>query len=146
MVKEMGKVMVTATVENFGDVFNAKMGSIPETEIRRIEIPDALVDTGATGLMLPKRMIHELGLKQFSTPQARGIGGVVSMPMYSAVRLTIQGRECTLDVGEVADDIPALIGQIPLEALDWIVDPKNQRLIGNPEHGGEHMMDVFYGS
>jgi len=143
MVKEMGKVLVTARIENFGDVFNANMGTIPSTQIRRIEVADTLVDTGATGLMLPKRMIDELGLQQYGTRQARGIGGVVTMHMYSAVRLIIQGRECTLDVGEVADDIPVLIGQIPLEALDWIVDPKNQRLIGNPEHGGEHMMDAF---
>jgi hypothetical protein len=63
--------------------------------------------------------------------------------MYATVRLTIQGRECALDVGEIADDLPVLIGQVPLELLDFVVDMKNQRLIGNPEHGGEHMMDVF---
>ena len=38
---------------------------------------------------------------------------------------------------------PVLIGQIPLELLDWVVDPKGQRLIGNPEHGGEQIMEVF---
>jgi len=143
MVKEMGKVLVTARIENFGDVFEAQKGIIPKSQVRQIEVVDALVDTGATSLMLPKRMIAELGLEQFSTRRARGIGGVVSMPMYSAVRLTIQGRECTLDVGDVSDDLPVLIGQIPLEALDWVVDLRGQRLIGNPEHGGEHMMDVF---
>jgi hypothetical protein len=36
-----------------------------------------------------------------------------------------------------------LIGQIPLEALDFVVDPIGQRLIGNPEHNGEHMIDIF---
>jgi hypothetical protein len=65
------------------------------------------------------------------------------MPMYSVVRLTIQGRECSLDVGEISDDLPVLIGQIPLESLDFVVDMKGQRLIGNPAHGGEHIMDVF---
>jgi hypothetical protein len=65
------------------------------------------------------------------------------MPMYSAVWLTIQGRECVLDVGEIDDQFPVLIGQIPLEALDWVVDPKGQRLIGNPDHGGDHIIDVF---
>ena len=38
---------------------------------------------------------------------------------------------------------PVLIGQAPLEMLDWVVDLKGQRLIGNPEHGGEHVMEVF---
>jgi hypothetical protein len=59
------------------------------------------------------------------------------------VRLTIQGRDCAIDVREVPDDFPVFVGQVPLELLDWIVDPKQQKLIGNPEHGGQHMLDVF---
>jgi hypothetical protein len=46
-------------------------------------------------------------------------------------------------VGEIADEFPVLIGQVPLELLDWLVDPKGQRLMGNPAHGGEHVMEVF---
>jgi hypothetical protein len=75
--------------------------------------------------------------------QARGISGIAPMTTYRAVRLTIQGRDCTIDVGEVRDDFPVLVGQVLLELLDWTIDPKQQRLIGNPEHGGEHMLDVF---
>ncbi len=41
------------------------------------------------------------------------------------------------------DECPVLIGQIPLEALDFLVDPIGQRLIGNPEHGGEQMIEMF---
>jgi hypothetical protein len=65
------------------------------------------------------------------------------MPMYRAVRLTIQGRDCICDVAEIPDDCPVLVGQIPLEALDFVVDPAGQRLIGNPEHGGEHMIELY---
>jgi hypothetical protein len=63
--------------------------------------------------------------------------------MYQTVRLTIQGRDCHCDVGAIPDRFRVIIGQVPLELLDWVVDPKGQRLIGNPEHGGEHMMDVL---
>jgi len=48
-----------------------------------------------------------------------------------------------VEVGELAAGCPVLIGQIPLEALDWVVDPVGQRLIGNPDHNGEWMSDVF---
>ena len=51
--------------------------------------------------------------------------------------IAIQGRDCALDVGEIGDEFPVLIGQIPLESLDWVVDTKNQQLIGNPDHHGE---------
>jgi hypothetical protein len=36
-----------------------------------------------------------------------------------------------------------LIGQVPLELLDFVVDPRGQRLIGNPEHGGEHIIELY---
>jgi hypothetical protein len=36
-----------------------------------------------------------------------------------------------------------LIGQIPLEMLDFVVDPTGQKLIGNPDHFGEQMIDLF---
>jgi len=139
----MGKVLVVARIENLEDLFNAKRGLLADDQVRRVEVTDALVDTGATTLLLPKRMIAALGLEPVRVREARGIGGSVPMTTYRAVRLTIQGRDCAIDVGEVSDELPVLIGQVPLELLDWVVDPKNQRLIGNPEHGGEHMMDAF---
>ncbi|MFH1266459.1 MAG: hypothetical protein ABIK89_12090 [Planctomycetota bacterium] len=68
---------------------------------------------------------------------------IVQTRICAAVRLTVQGRDFTTDVAEIPDDYPVLIGQIVLEGLDFVVDPVGQRLIGNPEHGGEHMLDVF---
>lgn len=63
--------------------------------------------------------------------------------IFELVKLTIQGRDCEVRVSEVADDCPVLIGYFPLELLDFVVDPKGQRLIGNPDHGGEFMFDMF---
>ena len=47
--------------------------------------------------------------------------------MYETVRLTIQGRDCSMDVLEVPDGVPVLIGQIPLEHLDFVVDLPNRQ-------------------
>jgi predicted aspartyl protease len=141
--KTMGKVLCTAKIENLSDLFSADQGVLPEDQVRRVEVTDALVDTGASGLLMPSRLIAALGLKQLRVRQARGIGGPLELSMYGTVRLTIQGRDCPMDVGEISDDLPVIIGQIPLESLDWVVDLKGQRLIGNPEHGGEHIMEVY---
>jgi predicted aspartyl protease len=139
----VGKVLVKAKIENFGDLENSERGLLPPDQVRSIEVDDALVDTGASTLLLPARYIQKLGLRKFRSRPARGVGGPVAMSMYAAVRLTIQDRECYLDVGEISDDLPVLIGQIPLESLDFVVDPKGQRLIGNPAHGGEHIMEAY---
>jgi predicted aspartyl protease len=141
--KTMGKVVVTAMIENLEDVYNVKRGQLKSEQVRRIEVHDAVVDTGATTLLLPKRMIATLGLEPLRVRHSRGLGGDFLLPVYGTVRLTIQGRDCPLDVGEIGDEFPVLVGQIPLEALDWVVDTKGRRLIGNPEHGGEWGMDAY---
>jgi predicted aspartyl protease len=139
----MGKVIVSARMENLGDLYAAERGALPATDVRGIERDDCLVDTGATMLSLPSSLIDQLGLKQHRQRKARTAGGEVVFGIYEAVRLTIQGRDCVVEVCDIADDCPPLIGQIPLEALDFVVDPVGQRLIGNPDHHGEHMIDVF---
>jgi predicted aspartyl protease len=137
------KVLVTAKIENLGDLYNVKQGMLPDDQVRRIEVADAVIDTGATTLLLPKRMIDALGLEPLRTRHSRGLGGEFILPVYGTVRLTIQGRDCPLDVGAIGDEYPVLVGQIPLEALDWVVDTKGRRLIGNPDDGGEWGMDAF---
>ena len=139
----MGKVVVPARIENLEDLYKAESGTLCREDVRYVEVQDALVDTGAMMLSLPKRLVVQLGLKPFRKRTVRTVGGIVETTLYSGVRLTIQGREFTCDIAEIPDDCPVLIGQIPLEGLDFVVDPIKQRLIGNPEHNGEHMIDMF---
>src|SRR5438105_4126021 len=111
----MGRVLTEATIENLGDLWAAKRGLIPPEQARRVTVADALVDTGATLLSVPTRLIQQLGLEPRSKKRVTSSAGVCEATMYEAVRLTIQGRECTMDVLEVPDDVPVLIGQLPLE-------------------------------
>jgi predicted aspartyl protease len=140
---EMGRVTVEVEVENLEDSWESRRGLRTPNEVRRITISDALVDTGATTLSLPRRLIEHLGLSHQFERQVITSSGKDQAAMYTAVRLTIQGRTCTVDVMEVPDDVPSLIGQVPLELLDFVVDPVGQRLIGNPAHGGEHVIELL---
>jgi predicted aspartyl protease len=139
----MGRVLTEATIENLGDLWDAERGRIAADAIRRVKVSDALVDTGATTLSLPGRMIRELGLTKRRTRRVRSSNGTHDADVYETVRLTIGDRDCPTDVIEVPDDTPVLIGQIPLEALDYVVDLRARRLVGNPEHGGELMYDLY---
>jgi predicted aspartyl protease len=139
----MGSVHVAAKIESLEDLFKVHRGLLPDEQVRRIEVTDALVDTGATLLSMPTRLIAQLGLVPVRKRQARTCAGTVTLQVYGTVRLTIQGRDCATDVSEVPDDCPVLIGQIPLELLDFVVDPVGRCLIGNPSHGGEHILDMY---
>jgi hypothetical protein len=39
--------------------------------------------------------------------------------------------------------VPVLVGQIPLEHLDLVIDMRSHTLTGNPAHGGEHMYEMY---
>lgn len=47
---------------NRKDQFLAEAGVIKPEDIRHVTIEDAIVDTGATGVSLPKPLIEQLGL------------------------------------------------------------------------------------
>ena len=139
----MGRLTVAAEVASTEDLFKVYRGELGADLVRRIKVSDALVDTGSTSLALPRRHIQSLGLIPQQTRRAMTTTGIRDVPVYGAVRLTIDGRDCTCDVTEVADECPVLIGQVPLELMDFIVDPVRQRLIGNPAHGGEQLMELM---
>jgi predicted aspartyl protease len=139
----MGRVTVTAKIENSGDLYMAQQGVLPTDQVRSIEVNDALVDTGATILSMPKRMFEYLGLTLVRARKAVTSAGTITINVYGIARLTIQGRDCPTDVTELPDECPVLIGQIPLEALDFVVDMRAGRLIGNPAHGGEQILELY---
>lgn len=135
----MGKILISLKVSNFGDILLNK-----ET-IRSLEIENALVDTGATILSLHKHQIDELGLKYVDKIKVRTANGPIERSVYGVARVEIMGREADFDVMEVPDDVPVLVGYIILEQLDFVPDPKQQKLIPNPAHDGEYALDMYWG-
>lgn len=139
----MGRVLEEITVENLEDLYAVHLGLKTPDQVRKVAIPDALVDTGASMLSLPTSVIRQLGLKKVRDRPVRAASGPTTMGLYEVVRLTVQGRECKVEVLEVPDGTPALLGQIPLELLVFVVDPVRQKLVGNPAFNGEQMYELY---
>lgn len=126
--------MTKIKLSNFGDLERARCGDIPAEAVRSAEIP-ALVDTGATTLVLPADVVERLGLRVVEIKKIRlADGTLVDSPRVSGVRLEILGRDMVTSAYVLPAGTRALIGQIPLEELDLVVDPHNQDLRPNPEH------------
>jgi predicted aspartyl protease len=107
-------------------------------------VPDALVDSGSTYIGMPRRLIQQLGFdKPYRQRSSQTAKGEAAADMYGPVRLTVQDRIYHGDIAEVDEKCPVLIGQLALEGLDLVIDAKGQRLIGNPAHGGEHIIEMY---
>ncbi len=137
----MGKVIVKLKLTNHGDAV-LRDRKVSRTEPRQIEV-DALVDTGATRLYLKTSVIKALGLKKKGEVMARTVRGPHTARVFEPVRIDLMKRDGVFEVVEVDESVPNLIGQIPLEHLDFVVDSKGRKLIPNPEHGGQWMTEEF---
>jgi hypothetical protein len=68
-------------------------------------------------------------------------GGAVVRTL-SRTKANIQDRDCVIDVAEVSDKAPVMVGQIPLEIMNFVVDPRHGKVIPNPAHDGEWTIEL----
>ena len=127
---------------NLEDVVLANRGVITPEEVRRVFVEDALVDTGATRLCLPKPLIEQLGLTPFGHAKARTAAGIVDRTIYSEVRFTILAREGSLPVTDLPADAPVLVGHMVLEQLDLCLDIR-KGLTYNPDHDDDWIEEAY---
>ena len=137
----MGKISVTIKLTNLRDLFLKEEKHL-KGKPRQAEV-DAVVDTGATRLYLKPSLIRKLGLKRTDTVRSKTTNGDVIRYKYEPVQLELMGRPENFDVIEIPEEVPNLLGQVPLEVLDFVVDSRQQKLIPNPAHGGEQMTEEF---
>jgi predicted aspartyl protease len=137
----MGKVIVTIKLTNLKDMFLKSAGGRRDKP-REMQVA-TLVDAGATRLYLKPSVIKRLGLERVDTVRSRTTNGDAIRYKYEPVQLELMGRKENFDVIEVPETVPNLLGQVPLEVLDFVVDSKGQKLIPNPAHGGEQMTEEY---
>lgn len=127
---------------NQNDLVAVQLGVMNPEEVRRLTVPDALVDTGATGLCLPIPLIENLGLTPIKTVRAHTATGIIDRLLYSAVEFTILERTSLMQITDLPAGSPVLVGHMVLEHLDLCVDIK-EGLIYNPAHDGEWITEIL---
>lgn len=138
----MGKVLTKLKLVSLYDLRDFKNNLIKEEEIKTVELEDVIVDSGASMLCLSKDIIEKLNLELLKITKVNTADGIVERGIYGPVVYEIQGRVARGDVLELAHPkIKALIGQMPLGQLDFLINPAANRLITNPEHEGELILD-----
>jgi clan AA aspartic protease len=109
------------------EVGNARRDDLQPMEIR------ALVDSGAMHLCLPRGIVLQLDLKvldQRTITYADGRSEVVDYVGPVSVRFA--NRRCL--VGALVTGDQALLGAIPMEDMDLVINPARQAVAVNPAH------------
>jgi len=132
----MGLVHAEITLKNAGDVINERRGLLQEPEIRQTNVK-AVVDTGAMTLVINEQLRQQLGLGIVGAKVATLANNVKErVQIAEAVDVHWKNRSMTCRPW-VVNSGRILLGAIPLENMDLIVDPAKQELVG--AHGDEEV-------
>jgi clan AA aspartic protease len=135
--------MATVKLVNIRDQLRAEQGDIAQDEVRELEI-EALVDTGANMLVLPQEVVDRLGLEEIDRRRVRYADGSRAIKrVVGTVHLEVAGRHSRFNAIAEEQGTTPLIGQIVLEELDLIVDPRSKELRPDPESPDMPTIDVF---
>jgi len=129
----MGHVYAEITLENTIDADLAQEGNIPLEKVRKMEV-SALVDSGARTLTINEEIAKQLGLKvrkQVNVTLADG--SCRKCDFVGPVNILFDNRLscCNPLVLPGADEV--LLGVIPLEEMDVIIDPFSEKLVVHPD-------------
>ena len=131
----MGTTFVEVTMTNILDEGYARDGYIKPEDIRSVTVK-AIVDTGAMSLIIPEELRLKLGLRIIGDSITKiADGRRVACKVTEGVRFSWKNRFELLSAVVIPGAEDVLLGAIPLEALDVMVNPVTQELVGI--HGEE---------
>ena len=131
----MGIVHAEITLKNAGDVITAQRGFIKEPEIRQTTVT-AMVDTGAVTLVINEKLRLQLGLGVKGERHATLANETKeTVKIADPVQIHWKNRSMICNPLVISGDGEILLGAIPLEDMDLMVDPVRQVLTG--AHGDE---------
>lgn len=140
----MGRVLATVEFFNAFDEDKVKDGTLKPDQVRHTTV-EMLVDTGASLVSIPEADIAKLGLRVVREAVSKYANGQKAVrKIYGPVRIKVLGREDHVLVMASHPGMPALLGQLALEGLDLIVDPKHHKLLpGHPDYPNEQLVEMY---
>lgn len=139
----MGKVITKFKVWNIVDEVKAKEGMIAQEAIRSYE-GEGLVDTGATILVMPEDVVEKLGLMiDRETTVVYANGEREKRKIAGGLKIEIQGRRAEVECIVENKGTQVLIGQVPLEVMDLMVDPAKGILHPRPGYEDSPLIELY---
>jgi predicted aspartyl protease len=115
----VGRFAIQFEVANQGDIVKARDGLLQPDKVRRLTI-SGVVDSGATRLVLPEKVVKQLGLPYRGKVKVRYANNqTATRDAVKEVYVELQGRDGVFTAVVEPKRRIALIGAIVLEDLDF---------------------------
>jgi len=138
----MGLVYADITLQNSVDAGMQKRGMLPDEKVRQMNVK-ALVDAGAITLTINDKIAQQLDLEvqdQVVIELADGTRGKGNLVGPVNIRFHNRITSCLALI--LPDATEVLLGAIPLEGMDVVVDPKSEQLTVHPDRPFTALMKV----
>ncbi len=130
----MGLVYAEIELINGDDLAMVRRKMMGKEEVKRMKV-SALVDTGAIMLCINENIQEQLQLPVVETRKAQMANGtIIEYEVVAPVELHFKNRRTSCQAMVLPGDSEPLLGAIPLEDMDVLIDPQRQELIVNPDH------------
>jgi predicted aspartyl protease len=126
--KKMGRFKVEVELANYKDLIAVELGVLTPEKVRRVKVL-GVVDSGAAGLVLPTAVATKLGVPVTGKVKVTYANRQSSRrDKVEGIYLDLLNRHAVFDAHLEPKRDTALIGAIVLEALDLLIDSRNERL------------------
>ena len=128
----MGLIYAEIELISTDDLGLANRGYISGDMVKR-QIVNALVDTGSYTLSINEHIMKQLDLRVLDTHEVELADGTLQMvDIVGPIDIRFKNRSTTCRAVVFPKDTEVLLGAIPMEDMDVLIDPKQEQLIVNP--------------
>lgn len=130
----MGLLRADIELVNSDDLAFYRKKKLAAKDVRRVKVK-ALVDTGAIMLSINESVRAQLDLDVLEKRIATlADGSLVELDVAGPVDIRFGNRQCTTRAIVLPGEAECLLGAIPIEDMDLVVDLNEQALKIHPDH------------
>ena len=129
----MGLTYAEITLANGIEYGLSQLGQLPREKVRQMNVT-ALVDSGAYMLVINEHIKRQLNLPVHENRETKlADGSIATCEIVGPVDIFFKNRATTCRAIVFPGDVEVLLGAIPLEDMDVLIDLKNNELIVHPD-------------
>jgi len=138
----MGLIYADIELFNLDDLALVRRGYLVKEKVRSMAVR-ALVDSGACQLCINDNIRQQLDLAELAPVTAELADGArIELPMVGPVEIRFKNRVTICNAAVLPGNTEALLGSIPMEDMDLVLYPQEERMECNPETPYKRKMKI----